>query len=69
MEFKKKIIDILRERLNTLGLNDFDHNYALDCIEQFDHYYDERSKNTNPVQANRLCNQLYQKLRNVGLIS
>ena len=70
IETSKKLVDHLETTIKTgelqLPTHDLQHQYAVDTIEQFNHYY-EKSK-AGSVQAGRLCLQMFQKLRNVRLI-
>lgn len=71
IETSKKLVDNLETAIVTgklqLPTHDLQHQYAVDTIEQFNHYY-EKYKMPNGDRFGITCLQMFQKLRNVRLI-
>ena len=70
IETSRRLVTDLNTSIVTgklqLPTHDLQHQYAVDTIEQFNHYYHEFKAGS--FHAGRLCLQYFQKLRNVRLI-
>lgn len=71
IETSKKLVDALETAIVTgklqLPTHDLQHQYAVDTIEQFNHYY-QKYKMPGGYKFGITCMQMFQKLRNVRLI-